>query len=159
MGNRIRLAASILVALFTLATTLPVLAKPGPLGYDMKADPKKDLAAAVARASAENRHILLEIGGEWCSWCHRLEKFMTANAEVKSALAAKFVVVKVNVSPENENAAFLADYPDIFGYPHLFVLDGDGSLLHSQETGALESGESYDAGRWLEFIERWGGGS
>ena len=152
----------LILALVVLATTLPAFAKVNKksvTGFDPAADPAAQVEAAIKSASAGNRHILLEIGGEWCSWCHKLEKFMADNREVREALDARFVLVKINVSPENENVAFLSDYPEVRGYPHLLVLDGDGSFLHSQETGALESGESYDATRWLEFVAQWGGGS
>ena len=41
------------------------------------------------------------------------------------------------------------------GYPHLFVLDANGKLLHSQNTGELEAGKSYDKGRFLAFVKRF----
>ena len=63
--------------------------------------------------------------------------------------------LKVNWSPENKNEALLARWPRIQGYPHLFVLDGDGKLLHSQETGSLESGRDYDKARFLAFLRAW----
>lgn len=152
----------LVVALVVSTVTLPVLAKRGDgrgLGFDPKANAAKQVEAAVAEAGPGNKHILLEVGGVWCSWCHKLDTFLTENDAVRQALAARFVVVKINVSPENENTAFMSNYPEVRGYPHLFVLDSDGSFLHSQETGSLESGESYDAARWLAFIEEWGGGS
>ena len=46
--------------------------------------------------------------------------------------------MKVNFSPENENKELLSKYPQIPGYPHIFVLDSGGNLLHSQFTGDLE---------------------
>ena len=152
----------LVVALVASIATFPALAKRSDgsgLGFDPKADAVKQVKAAVAKATPGNKRILLEIGGAWCSWCHKLEAFLAESDEVRNALADRFVVVKINVSPENENTEFMSDFPEVRGYPHLFVLESDGSFLHSQETGALESGESYDAARWLEFIEKWGGGS
>ena len=73
-----------------------------------------------------------------------LDRFLDANAEAGALRDRHFVWVKVNWSKENKNEAFLARYPAIKGYPHLFVLDADGKLLHSQDTGDLESGKSYD---------------
>ena len=63
--------------------------------------------------------------------------------------------MKVNFSEENENKAFLAAYPEIKGYPHLFVLDADGKLLHSQFTGDLEKGKGYDRGKFFAFLKGW----
>ena len=68
------------------------------------------------------------------------------------------LVVKVNFSKENENEKVLSAYPKIEGYPHLFVLDSDGKLLHSQDTGALESGKHHDHDKVLAFLKRWAPG-
>lgn len=40
------------------------------------------------------------------------------------------------------------------GYPHLFVLDKEGALMVSQNTGELESGKSYDKDKLLVFLRR-----
>jgi len=65
--------------------------------------------------------------------------------------------VKVNYSPENKNEAVLSTFPKISGYPHLFVLDEGGRLLHSQDSGELESGEGHDPAKVLAFIQAWRG--
>jgi hypothetical protein len=41
------------------------------------------------------------------------------------------------------------------GYPHFFVLESDGKLLHSQGTSELEEGQSYNLKRMTDFIEKW----
>jgi hypothetical protein len=46
-------------------------------------------------------------------------------------------------------------YPRVKGYPHLFVLERDGSLLHSQDTGELESGKGHDPEKVMAFLKRW----
>ena len=48
--------------------------------------------------------------------------------------------------------ALLARFPRIDGYPHLFVVDADGRLVHSQDTGLLEAGRSYDLGKFRAFL-------
>jgi thioredoxin-related protein len=98
---------------------------------------------------------MVDVGGEWCKWCHFLDKFIETTPEVKSALEKNFVWVKVNWSPENKNVALLSQWPKISGYPHLFVLDAEGKLLHSQNTGLLEAEEgknTYDKQKVMAFI-------
>lgn len=125
-------------------------------GYDPKRDPAVDLKAAIPEAKASGRRILLEVGGEWCSWCHVLHKLVTTDKEIGDRLHEGFVVVKVNWSPENENTRFLSAYPPIQGYPHLFVLDGDGTYLWSQNTGELENkAGGYDRAKVLAFLKKW----
>jgi thioredoxin-related protein len=123
--------------------------------YDPKADPEADLARAVKQATAEKKNILIEAGGNWCSWCKRMHAFIEANAPLKELLEKNYVVVRVNFSPENENKAFFSKYPKIEGYPHLFVLGGTGALLHSQDTGELEDGKSYHLAKFTAFLEKW----
>ena len=136
---------------------VPTEAKKETAKFDPKRDPDKDLAAAIKLATKENKRIMLDVGGEWCSWCHKLDKFFETNDEARKILKDKYVVVKVNFSPENENKAFLGRYPKINGYPHLFVLDKSGKLLHSQDTGLLETGPSHDPAKVIPFLNKWAG--
>ncbi len=123
--------------------------------YDPARDPEKDLGATTQRALAEGKRILLEVGGEWCSWCKALDRYVHENEAVASALERGFLIMKVNFSEENRNADFLSPYPTIPGYPHLFVLDSEGTFLHSQGTAELEQGRSYNQEAFLAFLERW----
>ncbi len=63
--------------------------------------------------------------------------------------------MKVNFSKENKNEKFLSKYPEIPGYPHIFVLDKNGKLLHSQNTGELESGSNHDKKKMMDFLKKW----
>ncbi len=123
--------------------------------YDPARDPSADLQLAVTKASTEGKRILLDVGGEWCSWCHILDGYLEANADVRTAFAGSFVVMKVNWSDDNKNEAFLSGYPKIPGYPHFFVLAGDGSFVSSESTAELEQGDSYDKARMLAFAEKY----
>jgi thiol:disulfide interchange protein len=123
--------------------------------FDPKRDPASDLEMAKVEAQRGGKRILLDVGGEWCSWCHILDKLVEEDAEIRSFRDANFVWMKVNYSEENQNKAFLSAYPAITGYPHLFVLDADGNLLHSQFTGDLEKGKGYDRKKFFAFLKDW----
>ena len=123
--------------------------------FDPARDPAKDVAAAVAQARDEGKRVLVDVGGEWCSWCHIMDRFFAADDEAREMRDRGFVVVKVNYSPQNKNQAFLSRYPRIAVYPHLFVLGPDGKLLHSQDTGELEAGKGYDRDKMLGFLRNW----
>ena len=66
-----------------------------------------------------------------------------------------FLVMKVNYSDENKNETLLGRFPEIPAYPHYFVLESDGTFLHSQGTGELEEGKSYDEDVFAAFLNRW----
>jgi thioredoxin-related protein len=123
--------------------------------YDPKRNADQDIRDAIAEAKRTNRRILLEVGGDWCSWCHTLDNFFEAHPELTALRNKNFITVKINFSEENRNQEVLARYAPIPGYPHAFVLDADGNLLHSQDTSALEEGKSYNLERLTAFLTNW----
>jgi len=123
--------------------------------YDPTRNPTADVRLAVARAQTTNRRILLIVGGDWCGWCFVLDRFLAEDAETRAAMTAAFVMLKINMSAENENEAFLAPYRMSGGYPAFVVLDSDGSYLRTQDTGEFEQGHSYSRLRLVAFANRW----
>ncbi len=125
--------------------------------FDPTRDAAKDIAAAVKRAKKENKRIILDVGGEWCGWCKKLDEFFMTNEVAAKLLKDKFIVVKVNWSPENKNEKVLSRYGKVEAFPHLFVLDKKGKLLHSQDTGLLETGDHHDENKVIPFLRKWAG--
>jgi thioredoxin-related protein len=123
--------------------------------FDPGRDAAGDIRLAITEAGRSGKRILLDVGGEWCIWCRKLDSFFVEQKDVAKYLHENYVVVKVNFSKENENEKVLSTYPKIEGYPHIFVLDSEGKLLHSQDTGALESGKHHDHDKVLAFLKRW----
>ena len=64
--------------------------------YDPERDPSEDLANVVKQAQDTNKRILLEVGGEWCGWCHILDNYIQENEVVAEALQKNFFIIKVN---------------------------------------------------------------
>ncbi len=152
-----RLTGSLIIAgccLALLAAT-PRQADRPPL-YDPLADPYEDLRNTIVEAQEAGKNILLNIGGDWCGWCYILDQYINDNDDVRELFEANFVVLKVNMSPENRNEEFLAQYPRVIAYPYFFVLAADGSFLHAQRTGPLEEGRSYDKAKMMGFLREWG---
>ncbi|MEJ0058961.1 MAG: thioredoxin family protein [Terricaulis sp.] len=156
-------AASLFAAPLTLAAAkdAPAAATSDNLysqrGYDPARDPAVDLEAAIARATASNKHILIVVGGDWCVWCTILDRYLAEHADVRAAFAESFVVVEVNWSRENRNAAFLGNYPEQRGYPAFLILERDGAFVAAQDTELLEQGRSYSRESMLAFARSWSG--
>lgn len=123
--------------------------------YDTASDPSEDLQAAVSVAQKAGKNILLDIGGEWCIWCHRLDSLFRDNKDLAEYLKANYVPLKVNFSKANKNEKFLSQFPEIPGYPHLFVLDSNGKLIHSQDTRQLEEGKKHSREKVFVFLRTW----
>jgi thiol:disulfide interchange protein len=126
-----------------------------PQKFDPRRDPAADIATAVSLAAAQGKHVMVDVGGEWCSWCHLLDQFIASNDDVRQLVDAGYVWVKVNYSPENKNQQLLSRWPKVRGYPHLFVLDANGRLVHSQDTSVLEAGHGYDKAKVIAFLQRY----
>jgi thiol:disulfide interchange protein len=124
-------------------------------GYDPKRDAEKDIREAVEEARRTGKNVLLQVGGDWCVWCHIMDKFYETHPELLALRKQNYVLVKINFSQENENRKALARYPKIPGFPHIFILNQEGELLRSKDTGELESGKSYDLDKFLSFLKEF----
>ena len=125
------------------------------LKYDPARDPFKDGHSAILLAKKTQRRILIEVGGEWCKWCHIMDRFLDKNPDVKTLMHQTFVMLKINVSDANDNREFLSSFPKPLGYPHMYVSDTDGSVLFSKDTADFIINGNYSRQRFIEFYERW----
>jgi thioredoxin-related protein len=125
--------------------------------YDPNADAKKDIKSAVNIAKSEDKNVMLIIGGNWCPWCVKLNKFLTQDMHLDSMLHASYEVIKVNYSKENKNLDLMLELgiPQRFGFPVIVILNQEGKRIHTQNTAYLESGENYDRKKLEEFFIDW----
>ncbi len=123
--------------------------------YDHKRDPFKDAAAAIQLAKQTNRNVIIEIGGNWCTWCHKMDNFLEKNPEIYQQLHGKYVLLKINVSDTNENEEFMKSLPPVLGYPHMYVSTSSGKMLLSKDTAELLDDNQYSKEHWLTFINKW----
>ena len=85
-----RYALIVGVLLFT-ASAVDVRAS-ADLGYQPNSNPLDRLRAAQSVAVDEDKKILIIAGGDWRSWCHILDKFLSSNDDVNAALHDAFEV-------------------------------------------------------------------
>ena len=125
--------------------------------YNPDADAKAEVAAAVAKAAADGKHVFLQIGGNWCPWCVKFHNMITKNAKLDSLVKANYEVVKINFSKENDNHELLATlgYPQRFGFPVFVILDGKGNVLHTQDSWYLEQEKTYSPEKVEHLFKMW----
>jgi len=131
--------------------TLPIYSQV----FSEQRDPFKDAIAAITLAKETNRNVLIEIGGSWCTWCHKMDAFLAKNPEVYHQLHSQFVLLKISVSDANENQAFMKSLPPALGYPHMYVSTSAGKMILSKDTAELQENGKYSIKRWLTFIKDW----
>ncbi|NNM04557.1 MAG: thioredoxin family protein [Gemmatimonadetes bacterium] len=159
--STLRLALVFGFPLFSLSSAFAQVAPQEPASfytvaeYGVDRDPAEDLKATVERAQAEGKRILIQVGGDWCGWCKLLDGYIHDHSSISEKIEAGFLIMKVTYDSKNRNEAFLGQYPRIQGYPHLYVLEKDGTLLYSKNTVELEEGRSYNEQAILEFLDEW----
>lgn len=125
--------------------------------YDPKADAKKDIAEAVAKAKQENKYVFITVGGNWCRWCVLFDRFSHTNDTIRQIIDSNFIVVKVSYGEGNRNEDVLKmlDYPQRFGFPVFVILNEKGERIHTQNTAYLEQGKAYSTKKVAEFLTQW----
>ena len=125
--------------------------------YHPKSNASNDIAVAIARAKKENKHVLIQGGGNWCSWCKKFNAFTTTDKQMDSMINKNFIVYHLNYSPENKNEEIFAKYgyAQRFGFPVFIILDENGNRLHTQNSSYLEEGKGYSKEKIMGFLKDW----
>lgn len=125
--------------------------------YNTTIDGMKQLDEAIIKAKSEKKHLLVQVGGNWCPWCIRFNKFLADVPQIDSIMKSSYILVHLNYSRENRNYPALArlGYPQRFGFPVLVVINGKGERLHTQDSGLLEKDKGYDTLKVVTFLKNW----
>jgi thioredoxin-related protein len=125
--------------------------------YDPDLDGMKQINEAISKAKSQGKHVLIQYGGNWCSWCIRFDAFCKADTSIMRIVNSNYVPLKLNYSPENKNEAanrFLGN-PARFGFPVFIILDRTGKVLHIQDSALLEEGQGYNTRKVKDFFRNW----
>ncbi|PKQ60330.1 hypothetical protein BZG02_19665 [Labilibaculum filiforme] len=144
---------AVLLSLFLVCSLISMGQKP----YDPSLNGKYEIAKAVSKAKKEGKHVLLQIGGNWCPWCIKMHNYLQTETSLNKLVEDNYIFLEVNYSVENKNLDALAElgYPQRFGFPVMLVLNGDGERLHTQNTGNLEQDKAYDYEKLKSFLYNW----
>jgi len=125
--------------------------------YDPSADALADIKSAVALAKETDKHVFVKVGGNWCGWCKLYEKFTKADEDIMRIMKDEYVFILVNWSIENKNldAMSYLGNPQRFGFPVFVIIDGDGNVLHIQDSALLEDGKGYSKNHVMRFLGVW----
>lgn len=125
--------------------------------YNPQADAKADIGKAVAQAKRESKHVLVQVGGNWCPWCIKLHRYFGNQPKIKALLDSCYVVVHVNYDKKSKHSDTMRmlGNPQRFGFPVLVILDENGKRIHTQDSGLLESGQGYDFKKVYDFLRNW----
>ena len=112
--------------------------------YDESANANAMVESAFARARAEHKRVLIDLGGNWCADCRILAGVM-ALPEVERFLESHYVVVSVDVGRFNRNLQIPARFgitERLAGVPSVLVATPDGTLVDRGHIAALADARS-----------------
>jgi thioredoxin-related protein len=125
--------------------------------YDPSLDGMKQIKDAVSIVSKSGKHVLIQYGGNWCSWCIKFDAFCKADTSISNIISKNYLPVKLNYDPVNKNDAANAylGNPARFGFPVFIILDSKGRVIHIQDSGLLEEGKGYSQDKVVRFFRSW----
>lgn len=125
--------------------------------YNPAANASADIGDAVKKAKTEGKNVLIQVGGNWCTWCLKVHKFIADDSELKKLIDENYVFLLVNYSKENKNEEVLKNLgnPSRFGFPVFVVLNSQGSVIHIQDSGYLEEDKTYSKEKLSRFLKLW----
>ena len=133
--------------------------------YDESIDPMTQIDNAISKADRDGKFVICQVGGNWCRWCLMFADFISKDSEITELIDKNFEYIHVNYNPRERNdeskmkkaEAMLARLgnPGRFGYPVFVVLDGDGKVIHIQDSSLLEEGNGYNKSKVMRFFSNW----
>lgn len=147
--------------------------------YNEDINPIEQINQAVVKARSEGKFVICQVGGNWCPWCLRFADFITNDTTISKVIDENFEYIHVNYNPrksggeaQQQQAAALMKRLDNcgrFGFPVFVVLDGEGKVIHIQDSSFLEGsgpetneclgegdqGQGYNQEKVLRFFKNW----
>ena len=104
---------------------------------------EQDLEAALAKAKAEHKVVLVDIYADWCAQCKELDEKTWPDPSVKAWIATNAVAIRIDTDAKRKD---LATKLQIRSYPTVLLLDAEGRelrrILGFQKPGTMQA--------WLE---------
>jgi thioredoxin 1 len=124
--------------------------------YPADADAKKDIKAALAKAKAQKKRVLLVFGADWCFDCHVLD-YRFHQPEIEPIVDKNFVVVHVDIGQGEKNVDVANEYqiPVNRGVPSIAVVGSSGALLYSTQHGEISPTRRLSPEYIINFLKEW----
>jgi thiol-disulfide isomerase/thioredoxin len=137
-------------------TEMAQLETPLPVPYDDRADAEAALAATIARAKANGKRVLIDLGGNWCTDCRILSAVMEL-PELKPFVAKHYEVVEIDVGRMNRNLQIPNRYgvTKLVGVPTVLIVDTDGKLINATNSADLADARSMNPQGIANWLARW----
>ena len=138
-------------------TSFEQIAQPLPFPYDEHADGHKQVKAALRRAKAAHKLLLIDLGGNWCPDCRILAGTMR-QPDLAPFVAQHYETVMVDVGRYTKNmdipVSYGAERPA--GVPALLIIDPrTGKLLNAGHVTALSDARHMSPQGLADWLAQW----
>lgn len=124
--------------------------------FDPSADAAAQVRDALAEASRQHKRVLLDFGGNWCGDCQILDYYFhqPPNSDL---IDRNYIVVDIDVGHLDHNVALANQYGATLahGVPCLSILDAQGHVLYSQNSGEFSSMGRVDPAAVTQLLQQW----
>ena len=148
-----RVVTAVLVTALVMGASTKAAAQTVPL-YPL-ADPRPEIATALAAAKRDGKHVLLDFGADWCPDCRVLDVVLKDPA-VEPFARANFLIVRIDVGRRDRNGDLVEQYRATSGdwIPALVALDSSGAVIGGTSTDARFTRRTTPA-ELVELLQRW----
>lgn len=111
--------------------------------------------AALDKAHEIQRPILIEFGGDWCKWSHRMHRLLAskeAQTHLQQVIYLRCPVEQDGRMPIEEER----DIPTFDSVPFFVLLDPEGCVIDSQNTEPFERLWFYKKRAIYDYIDKCG---
>ena len=133
----------VLLLLMTVIFALNIHAQL-PKVYNENINQMTQIDEAISKAKQANKFVVCQLGGNWCPWCLRFADFITKDAAISKVIADNYVYIHVNYHPRKSAPEGM-----------LKRFNGDGKVVHIQDSSLLEEGQGYSPKKVLSFFKHW----
>jgi len=156
---------NIILTLTLILGVMTLFAQEKPKPYNENQDARADIRKAIEQAGKENKNVMMQFGGNWCSWCMRFHALVTGYPRLDSLMKANYVYVLINVpASKDKNKRDMSlfgeyQYPNRFGFPVFVILDSKGKRLNTVDSDGFEYRNpkipGYDTSKVERFLKMW----
>lgn len=78
--------------------------------YNENINPLEQIDKAVALAKSEGKHVICQVGGNWCPWCLRLIDHIDNDTLVNKKINENYIYIHVNYNPRKNTGSVSAKH-------------------------------------------------
>jgi thiol:disulfide interchange protein DsbD len=110
----------------------------------------QDELAALARARAEGKPVIIDFWADWCVACKELDKTAWSDPRVRAA-TGRFVTLKMDGTNDSDAFQRVFDKYQVVGMPTVVFIDSTGREMPVRITGAVDADEML---KWLGAVDQ-----